>query len=72
MFTPLSASGGSNPLTDRFNYALADALTGNAGRTQNAAAVGGMGAGLIAPSQRDLQRNPGYQPRPFANYLMRQ
>ena len=67
---PLSSGMGSSP-TDRFQYALSDALTGNAGQMDGGAAVGNMGAGLLAPTQRDMQRNPGYQPRPFANYLMR-
>ena len=71
---PVSGSfpqAGSNPVTDRFNYALTDALTGSKGNTKGQNGQNSLGSGLIAPSQRDLQRNPGYQPRPFANYLMR-
>ena len=65
---PLTA--GTNPVTDQFNYALQDALTGK-GKSKGSNAANQLGAGLIAPTQRDMQRNPGYQPRPFANYLMR-
>lgn len=35
----------------------------------NALMASGMGAGLIGRSARDLYRNPGYQPPPFANFL---
>lgn len=62
---------GGNAATDRLNYALTDAITGNAGSTTNALARSGMGSGKIMPTQRDTYQNPGYQPRPFANFLMR-
>lgn len=35
----------------------------------NALLASGMGAGLMGLSGRDLYRNPGYQPPPFANFL---
>jgi len=49
-------------------------LTGGMGGGKgpgNALAGSGMGAGLIPLSERDMIRNPGYQPRPFGNYVLR-
>jgi len=53
----------------QFSATLTDGMGGGKGPANSLMGTG-MGAGLIAPGARDMYRNPGYQPRPFGNYLL--
>lgn len=64
---PRPSIGGSPAQTPTFDATLLSA----AGKMpNNALAMTGMGAGGVGLTERDLRRNPGYQPRPVANFLM--
>ena len=70
----VSLSGPTNAGSASQPQGFSDTLVGGAGGgkgPQNALAASGMGAGLIPLSDRDMYRNPGYQPRAFGNYVLR-
>lgn len=64
---PRPSLGGSPAQTPTFDATLLSA----AGKMpSNALAMTGMGSGGVGLTERDMRRNPGYQPRPVANFLM--
>lgn len=64
---PRPSINGSPAQTPSFDATLLSA----AGKMpNNALAMTGMGSGGLGLTERDMYRNPGYQPRPIANFLM--